>query len=95
VFENDPGADPQEYKMSDREVLTQQTLVALTWEAIFDQFPSLIRDEIRAAIAPKRTFMAEQLLATFGHWWLCAETTNCQRTAVLDCAGSTMYAPIF
>jgi hypothetical protein len=25
----------------------QETLVALTWEAIFDQFPSLIRDEIR------------------------------------------------
>jgi hypothetical protein len=24
----------------------QETLVALTWEAIFDQFPSLIRDEI-------------------------------------------------
>ena len=31
----------------------QETLVALTWEAIFDQFPSLIRDEIRGSYRTK------------------------------------------
>jgi hypothetical protein len=36
--------------------------VALKREEIFGQFLSLIRDEIRAAIAPKRSFLVEQIL---------------------------------
>ena len=43
----------------------QETLVAFTWEAIFDQFPSLIRDEIRGSYRVEQSFVVEQLLATF------------------------------
>jgi hypothetical protein len=43
-----------------------ETLVALKREAIFDQFPSLIRDEIRGSYRTKRPFVESMQLAESG-----------------------------
>ena len=45
----------------------KETLVALTWEAIFDQFPSLIRDEIRGSYRTKAVIFDQIATGNFRH----------------------------